>query len=233
MLGSSDILGEALLDFLKKGTDQRLIAHTSYGPDETYFLDYFFREFDDMPDLEQFALTLCTGKILEIGSGAGSHALLLQEEGRDIVAMDTSIGCVNVMLKRGLLKVQHMNIFNLPTGGYNTLLLLMNGIGIARNLGGLVRFLKKAEDITDSQAQIIFDSTDVSYTLTEDSLETGKYVGEIQYQFDYLGVKSPWFDWLYVDQERLYEICSGTQWMPHILFEDEKGHYLARLLKKY
>jgi len=233
MLGSSDILGEALLEFLKDGTNHKLTAHTSYGPDETYFLDYFFRDLDDMPDLEQYALTLCNGKILEIGAGAGSHALLLQEERNDIVAMDTSPGCVNVMLKRGLLKVQHMNIFNLPTGGYNTLLLLMNGIGIAGNLGGLVRLLKKAEDITASQAQIIFDSTDVSYTLNKDSLETGRYVGEMKYQFDYRGVKGPWFDWLYIDQERLIEMCNKTQWMPQILFEDGKGHYLARLLKKY
>ena len=233
MLASSDIMGEALLDFLRKGTGHRLIAHTSYGPDETYFPDYFFRGPDEMPDLEHYALTLCTGKILEIGAGAGSHTLLLQEEGKDIGAMDTSIGCVNVMLKRGLFKVQHMNVFNLRTGGYNTLLLLMNGIGIAGNLGGLVRFLKKAEDITASQAQIIFDSTDVSYTLTEDSPESGRYMGEMKYQFDYRGVKGPWFDWLYIDQDRLFEICSGTHWMPHILFEDGKGHYLARLLKKY
>jgi len=230
---SSDILGDALLDFLKTGTDERLIAHTSYGPDETYFLDYFFRDLDGMPDLEQYALTLCKGKILEIGAGAGSHTLILQEEGKDIVAMDSSPGCVNVMLMRGLLKVQHMNVFNLPTGGYNTLLLLMNGIGIAGNLGGLVRFLKKAEEITDSQAQILFDSTDVSHTLEKDEGESGRYVGEIKYQFDYRGVKGPWFEWLYIDQERLFKICEQTHWMPSILFEEGRGHYLARLLKKY
>jgi hypothetical protein len=230
---SSDILGQALLDFLKMGTGERLIAHTSYGPDETYFLDYFFRDLDGMPDLEQYALTLCKGRILEIGAGAGSHALILQEAGKDIVTMDSSRGCVNVMLMRGLLKVQHMNVFNLHTGGYNTLLLLMNGIGIAGNLGGLVRFLKKAEEITDSRAQILFDSTDVSHTLEKDAEESGRYVGEIKYQFDYRGVRGPWFEWLYIDQEKLFKICEQTQWIPSILFEDGKGHYLARLLKKY
>ncbi len=222
-----------MLEFLKSGTNHRLMAHTSYGPDETYFLDYFFRDLDEMPDLEQYAVTLCTGKILEIGAGAGSHALLLQQEGQDIVGMDTSIGCINVMLKRGLFKVQHMDIFNLQTGGYNTLLLLMNGIGITGNLGGLVHFLEKAEEITASKAQIIFDSTDVSYALTDDTRVQDRYFGEIKYQFEYRETKGPWFDWLYIDQDKLYEICDQTQWMLQILYEDGKGHYLARLLKKY
>jgi hypothetical protein len=233
MLESSDILGAALLDFQKTGTGHRLIAHTSYGPDETYFLDYFFRDIDRMPDLEHYALSLCSGKILEIGAGAGSHALLLQQDEKDIVAMDTSAGCVNVMVMRGVLKVQHMDVFNLSAGGYNTLLLLMNGIGIVKNLKGLVRFLEKAEDITSSHAQIIFDSTDVSYALHEDSRESGRYLGEMKYQFDYRGVKGPWFDWLYIDQAHLFEICDKTHWLPTILFEEGKGHFLARLLKKY
>lgn len=233
MIRSSDILGEAMLEFLKSGTVHRLLAHTSYGPDETYFLDYFFRDLDDMPDLERYAVTLCSGKILEIGAGAGSHALLLLQEGKDIVVMDNSAGCINVLLKRGLYKVQHMDIFNLQTGGYNTLLLLMNGIGITGNLGGLVRFLKKAEDITASKAQIIFDSTDVSYAIKKESRAREGYVGEIKYQFEYRGIRGPWFDWLYIDQEKLFELCDQTPWMPQVLFEDGRGHYLARLLKKY
>jgi hypothetical protein len=160
-MNSDDILGQALCDFLKNGKGETLVAHTSYGPDEFYYLDYFFRGEDEMPDLELYALSLCKGKILEIGSGAGSHALVLQHQLKNITAMDSSEGCINVMLKRGLNSLLHMNIFNLHHGGYNTLLLLMNGIGITGTMDRLKLFLKKAESITAGNAQIIFDSTDV------------------------------------------------------------------------
>ena len=232
-MGSSDILGDALLDFLKYGTKEPLVAHTSFGPDENYDLDYFFRERDEMPDLELFALSLCKGKILEIGSGAGSHALILQQQGKNITALDTSAGCINVMLKRGLASILHMDIFNMRQGGYNTLLLLMNGIGITGKVDKLMRFLQKAEELTARGAQVIFDSTDVSYMIYDNSLREGKYVGELEYQFEYKGTQGPWFDWLYIDPDKLYRICSKTGWRPQIIYERDRGHYLARLLKKY
>jgi sRNA-binding regulator protein Hfq len=232
-MNSLDILGEAMFDFLKNGSGEPLIAHTSYGPDEIYELDYFFRDLDKMPELEIFALSLCRGEILEIGAGAGSHALALEDQGKNITAMDTSVGCINVMLCRGLTRLLHMDIFNLCQGGYNTLLLLMNGIGVTGNVDGFNRFLVKAEMITSDEAQVIFDSTDVSYAIEKDSVVHGKYFGEIRYQFEYKGMKGPWFDWLYIDQEELFRICSKTGWMPQIIYEQGQGHYLVRLLKKY
>ncbi|MBR9999477.1 MAG: SAM-dependent methyltransferase [Cyclobacteriaceae bacterium] len=230
---TEDILGRVLFDFLKHEGDQSILVHTSYGADETYDMKYFFRDFEDMPDLEQYALSLCSGRILDIGAGAGSHALCLQQQGHDVTAMDISQGCVNVMAGRGLRKVLHLDIYNMQEGGYNTLLLLMNGIGITGNLKGLVRFLDKAAEITSSRAQVIFDSTDVSYVINEKPGEKDGYPGEVEYQFEYLGDEGPWFEWLYVDQEKLVQVCDRSAWLPQIVYEHNQGHYLARLLKKY
>ena len=108
----------------------------------------------------------------------------------------------------------------------------MNGIGITGNLGGFMKFLKKAEDITDNKAQIIFDSTDISYFLTKKLDSRAKYVGEVKYQFEYRGVKGPWFEWLFIGQDQLYQICNRTRWIPQVVFEHGDGNYLARLFKK-
>lgn len=49
---------------------------------------YLFRDFKDMPKLEQKALQLVKGRVLDVGCGAGSHALYLQEKGFDVTAID-------------------------------------------------------------------------------------------------------------------------------------------------
>jgi hypothetical protein len=209
-----------------------LIVHTSYGGKEIYDVEYFFRDFEEMPDIEQYALSFCAGRVLDIGAGAGSHSLYLQEEGFDVTALDISSGCLNIMLARGIQKVLNTDFFILHDGGYNTLLLLMNGIGISGNLEGMVRFLQLAEKITASRAQIIFDTTDVGGSIGKDPGDK-RYVGELKYRFEYKGKRSAWFGWLYIDAQKLIEICEETAWMPQVMYENTAGQYLARLLKKY
>jgi SAM-dependent methyltransferase len=230
MPGSADILGKVLSDYLTNKSGHPLYVHTSYGGAETYEVEFFFRDYSDMPDLEKYALTVCSGKILDIGAGAGSHALYLQDQGFDVTALDFSPGCVNVMVGRGIRKVMHADAYNLHEGGYNTLLLLMNGIGITGNLQGMVRFLKIADKITLPGAQIIFDSTDVSYAIQENPGKN-QYRGEQRYKFKYQGKEGPWFEWLFIDQEKLLEICHRSAWMPQIIYEGSGGQYLARLWK--
>lgn len=232
MNGTGDILGTAMTDYMKKRFGGPLIAHTSYGEGEVYDVEYFFRDFDRMPEIEQYALSFCEGKVLDIGAGAGSHSLYLQNEEFDVTALDLSAGCANVMLARGIRKVMNTDFFILNGGGYNTLLLLMNGIGITGNLEGMIRFLDMAEKITASGAQIIFDTTDVSGSIEADSGDSG-YSGELKYRFEYRGKRSSWFGWLYIDMEKLVSVCKGTAWKPQVVFENGEGQYLARLLKKY
>ena len=232
MLQSTDILGRALTDYNADGFCHPLFVQTSYGGDETYEVEYFFRDFDDMPDIERYALTNCHGRILDIGAGAGSHSLYLQHEGFDITALDLSPGCVNVMVGRGLDKVMQADIFNLADGGYNTLLLLMNGIGITGNLEGMVRFLELADKITVHGAQILFDTTDVS-SVVKRKTGANRYPGELKYKFEYCGNEGPWFEWLYLDQEKLFRLCDLSPWIPQIIYENSAGQYLARLWKKY
>lgn len=232
MVQTTDILGKVLTDYKKDGFCHPLFVHTSYSGDETYEVDYFFRDFGEMPDIERFALAGCRGRVLDIGAGAGSHSLYLQDQGFDVTALDTSPGCVNVMVDRGLNKVMQADVFNLTGGGYNTLLLLMNGIGITGNLQGMVRFLELADKITVKGAQILFDTTNVSFVVKKKKGES-QYPGELKYRFEYCGNIGPWFGWLYLDQEKLFRLCDSSPWIPQIIYENGAGQYLARLWKKY
>jgi hypothetical protein len=56
------------------------------------------------------------------------------------------------------------------------------------------------------------------------------YYGEIEYQYEYRKQKSDWFKWLYIDQHKLIEIATEEGWKTEILFVDELGQYLAKLI---
>ncbi len=230
----NDVLGKSLLDYYRSGKKQKLIAHTDYAIDESYEVGYFFRGPADFPAIEAYALELCSGNILEIGAGAGSHSLNLQDRtDKFVTALDASAGCVNVMIKRGVKRVIWNDAYSNRIAGFDTVLMLMNGIGISGNLHGFVELLTILEKVTNSHAKIIFDSSDISYAFSKKKAEGRPYYGEVKYQFEYLGWKGDWFDWLYIDQDTLFEMCFETNWFPQVMYEDDSGHYLARLLKKY
>ena len=77
MSENKDIFGAALWDYYQFPADQELITWTILTEEDAIPLKYFFREFNQMPAIEQKALELCVGKVLDVGCGAGSHELYL------------------------------------------------------------------------------------------------------------------------------------------------------------
>ncbi|HEY9196100.1 MAG TPA: class I SAM-dependent methyltransferase, partial [Mucilaginibacter sp.] len=124
-----DILGQAIYDHYHQNPPHKLWINNQYGPREEMPVETYFRDEDDMPDLEWHALNECRGTVLDIGAGAGSHALLLQERGFDVTALEISALAAGVMQARGVNKVVIADVFEYRDSRYDTLLLLMNGIG--------------------------------------------------------------------------------------------------------
>jgi 2-polyprenyl-3-methyl-5-hydroxy-6-metoxy-1,4-benzoquinol methylase len=85
-----DLFGKAILDYQTNNSPEDLITETSISEADEMSVAYLFRDFKDMPKLEQKALQLAKGKVLDVGCGAGSHALYLQEKGLDVTAIDIS-----------------------------------------------------------------------------------------------------------------------------------------------
>jgi len=224
----------AFFDYLDGNVDAELIAHNNKGEDEIMPVKYFFRTFDEMPELEKKALNICSGKILDIGAGSGCHSLFLQEAGNDVTALDIKPGFVEVMKKRGIKNTILSDIQKLKTGEYDTLLMLMNGIGFTQNFQGLERFFKQAKNLMSENGQIILDSSDLMYLYQEDdgsvriNLNEG-YYGEVEYEVSYNGKKGEAFKWMFVDYSNLSLYAEKAGFQSELIFEDDHFNYLARL----
>ena len=68
------------MDYWREGHAEDIRTFSSLAGEDVIPLPYLFRDFDQMPAVEQRALELARGKVLDIGCGAGSHALYLQEK---------------------------------------------------------------------------------------------------------------------------------------------------------
>jgi SAM-dependent methyltransferase len=228
----NDVLGSALHDyyFCKRGGKLWII--NQYGPKEEMPVAMYFRQYSDMPELEQTALQHCKGAVLDIGAGAGSHALWLQQKGYAVTAMDISAKAVEVMQRRGVMNALNENIFDYQGAQFDTLLLLMNGIGLANTITGLKRFLQHARQLLLPDGQLLFDSSDVSYIYEGKPLPKQHYYGEIAYRYQYKKQKTDWFTWLYIDKKSLKQIAVAEGYVAKILAEDEYGQYLVRLKLK-
>ena len=224
-----DIFGSALLDQFNNDAAEILWLHNSYGDPEEMPADIFFRDQSEMPDLELYALKNCRGEILDIGAGVGSHTLELQRSGFDISALEISTVACTIMRERGVKQIINKDFFDFQAKKYDTLLLLMNGIGLAGNIEKLSVLLNHCKKLLKKGGQIIFDSSDISYLYSDTSFPNEKYFGEISYQYEYKGVKGNWFDWVYVDSSLMAAVSLDLGFNYEIIFEDDHDQYLARL----
>ena len=225
-----DILGQAIYDFHKREKRSKLWIFDEFDQKTEMDTGIYFRKFGQMPKIEQKALELCNGLTLDIGAGAGSHSFYLQEKGIDVTALDISKKCCEVALDRGVKKVFSTDFFDLNTDEkFDTLLLLMNGIGICEDIFGFPIFLDRAKNLLNPNGQIIFDSSDIAYMFDEDEFPEDKYYGEFICAYGYKKQKTDWFSWLYLDFDSMQKIASEKGWKAEKIIEDEHFHYLTRL----
>jgi SAM-dependent methyltransferase len=226
-----DVLGQALMDYYQGHFTGRLWIHNQYGAKEAMPVPVYFRSPEAFTGIEKLALQLCRGKILDIGAAAGSHALWLQQNGKKITALDISPLAVAVMQARGLTSVVQQDIFRFSGSRFDTLLLLMNGIGLAGTIAGLRRLLQHSSRLLRKDGQLLFDSSDVAYVYEGKPLPEEKYYGEIHYRYGYKKQLTDWFSWLYIDKVTMTRIAQEEGWKMECLMEDENDQYLARLVR--
>lgn len=191
----------------------------------------YFRGWDAFPALEKYALSLCSGHILDIGAGSGCHSMALYRQGKKITALDISPLNASVMKNRGLPEVIEANAFEYNEKRHDTLLMLMNGIGFVGTMAGLERFLRHAHQLLKPGGTIIFDSTELLVENPKAKEINGKirYYGEVEYTMRYKTITGAPLYWLFVDGKTLEACCEKTGWYMQKVFEDEVGHFLVRL----
>ncbi|UII75002.1 class I SAM-dependent methyltransferase [Flagellimonas sp. HMM57] len=230
-----DIFGTALLDYQNKNYSEDIKTYSSLDEEDVIPLPYLFRSYNEMPLLEQKALRLAKGKVLDIGCGAGSHALHLQNKGLEVTALDTSKGAIEVCKERGVKTTVQNTILNYHESKFDTLLLLMNGIGLAGKLIALVEFLNHLKSLLLPNGQILLDSSDIIYMFDQDEdggfwvPNNGEYYGEVCFTLEYKGHKGPPFNWLYIDFSTLKNACETNGFNCELVSQGKHYDYLARL----
>jgi SAM-dependent methyltransferase len=234
-----DVLGNALLDYYNGTYSQDIQTYSDLGGWDELPLDYLFRSYDQMPAIEQKALELCRGSVLDIGCGAGIHSLYLQSKAIAVTALDHSKGAIEVCKAKGIssFELADINTFR-TTVKYDTLLLLMNGIGLAGSLTNLAGFLTHLKTFMKEDGQLILDSSDVIYMFDQDDdggywIDASQgYYGETNFKMRYKDQESESFPWLYIDFESLKEIASDCGFNVELILKGDHYDYLAGLSLK-
>ncbi|MCH2224799.1 MAG: class I SAM-dependent methyltransferase [Crocinitomicaceae bacterium] len=225
-------MGQAIIDFSTTGIDGEIIVKSDICDDDVIPIGYLFRAFKEMPTIEQKAIEICQGRVIDIGAGAGIHAEELQYRGHEVVCIDTSPKSTEHLLKNGFNAINE-NFFDTTQKDFDTVLMMMNGIGIAGNLDNLERTLLKAKAMLTPNGKIICDSSDVKFLYQDDDgsmwvdLNT-TYYGNFKFQMEYKEHISEWFDWLYVDFDTLKSRAKKVGLIASKIHEEDH-QYLAEL----
>ena len=232
-----DLFGKAILDFQTNNSPEDLITETTISDEDEMSVAYLFRDFSGMPKLEQQALLLSKGKVLDVGCGAGSHSLYLQNEKKlEVTAIDISNNAVEACQLRGISDVSRTDILEYKSDEkFDTILLLMNGTGIFGKIENVSKYLQKLKSLLSENGQILIDSSDIIYMFDEDE-DGGKwisgdaYYGELEFTISYKGEKEAPFPWLYMDYNTLRNAAVANVLKCELVLEGEHFDYLARLI---
>ncbi len=230
-----DLFGKAILDYQTNNSPENLITETTISEEDEMSVSYLFRTFDEMPIIEQKALQLAKGKTLDVGAGAGSHSLYLQNERNlDITALDISANAIKSCQLRGIKKTYVQDILTLEKEKFDTILLLMNGTGIFGTLENTPKFLQKLKSLLNPGGQILIDSSDIIYMFDQDEdgayeVPANGYYGELEFSIRYKGESEDSFPWLYLDYNTLQNAALDNGLQCELILEGEHYDYLARL----
>lgn len=235
MNSKMDPMGKAIAEYHKTGKAAKLRVFSPMFEEDEMPLATLFRSYESMPQIEQKALDMARRRVLDVGAGAGCHALVLQERGMDVTAIDISPLSVKTMKERGVRKVFEQDFFAMESR-FDTILMLMNGIGIVGSLKRMPAFFRQLDKVLAPGGQVLCDSSDVSYVFeTEEGIielpDGMDYYGEHRFQMRYKETIGEPFDWLYLDVDTLKEEAGRNGYAVEVVAEGNHYDFLARITK--
>lgn len=230
-------LGRALVDYHRGFEKRHFIVHSDLWDDEPTPVEEYFRpDHVPIPELELRALSMCRGRVLDLGAGAGRHALELQARGFEVTALDISHDAVAVMRHRGVRDARRGDLAELKGERFDTILLLMHGIGIVGTLEGLSTFLAEARNVLNGAGRIVCDSADLTVilpSLTESArqADTGsaRYPGEVEFRLTYGTLEGQPYPWLFVDPQTLGRFARAAGYRCSIVCRGARGAFAGVL----
>jgi SAM-dependent methyltransferase len=230
-------LGRALRDFHEGETGTSISVFSNlWAREDTPVAEFYRPESEVLPEIERRALSLCRGRVLDLGAGAGRHALELQRRGHDVTAIDVSADAVAVMRDRGVRDARQGDLDAVRGETFDTLLLLMHGIGLVGTLRGFRGFLDRARLALSERASILCDSADLDLVLPDLSDEVSRdfepsdaYFGEVEFRLTYGELEGQPYPWLFIDHRTLERLAKRAGFCSTVVCRGSRGSYLARL----
>ena len=207
----------------------------SPGP-QLYFLDY-----KAWPACEQEAMAHVRGKVLDIGCGAGRHALYLQGQGVEVVGIDTSPLAVEVCRARGLRAAQVLSVTQVTSrlGIFDTLVMLGNNFALVGHPKRARWLLKRFYRATSEAGRIIAQTRDPYQTEVPEHLayhaynrERGRWSGEARIRVRYKTYVTPWMGFLMTSKAEMQALLEGTGWGVTHFIDGPGGVYVAVIEKQ-
>jgi SAM-dependent methyltransferase len=227
-----EVFETALQDYYNNEFSGKLLIHNYYGEPDEMDLGVYLRDESELLEIEHQALELCNGKTLDVGAGLGAMTLILQKRGISVDALEISDRFCRIMQKQGVVSILKKDFFvDKINQQYDTLLFLMNGLGICSRFADLPNFFARVNSMLKPEGQVLLDSSDVGYVY-ETVSPRNEYFGELDYQYEYKKQRGPWFKWLYVDSITLTKEAAKNGFNLEVIASEDSGQYLARLTRK-
>jgi SAM-dependent methyltransferase len=230
-----DLFGKAILDYQTNNNSENVITETNISEEDEMDIAYLFRNYNEMPILEQKALQLAKGRVLDVGCGAGSHSLTLQNDRNlEVTSIDISENAIKTCKLRGLKNAKIQDVMTLSNEKFDTIIALMNGTGIFGTLKETPKFLQKLKSLLNPGGQILIDSSDIIYMFDDDN-DGGKwipgngYYGELTFTISYKNESEEPFPWLYLDYNTLQNVALANELQCELIHEGKHYDYLAKI----
>lgn len=237
-----DAMGRAYLDYLNGRIDTNIIIDRDDGESERGAMGFavYFSTYPDWPPRQREALEHVTGRVLDVGCGAGRHSLYLQEKGHDVVGIDESPLAIHVCKARGIRNAQALRFTQVSRAlrPFDTIIMLGNNFGLFGSFKRARWMLRRLRGMTSPNARIIAETLDPYKTENplhlayhERNRQRGRMGGQIRLRARYEGYTSPWFDYLFVSEDELRDLLDGTGWRVGQLIRADEPAYTAIIVK--
>ena len=211
------------------------------GRVETLEVSDYIKPFSDWPEVEKLAIKYVSGKVLDIGCGAGRVVLYLQILGHDVVGIDLAPGAIEASRKMGVSKAFEMSASDLKFNDeiFDTVVMFGNNFGIAGNETRTIKMLKQLHKFTSPDARILAGSLDPLDTNDPEHLEYHKMnreksrpPGLARIRVRYKDIVSDWSDlWLTTPAEMEILADKGGWRLEEIVQIEGESHYVGILRK--
>ncbi len=237
---SQDAFGHVMSDLFNKKEVYEIVERDDGFISPSPGPDFYFSEYENWWESEKASMAYVSGKVLDIGCGAGRHSLYLQGKGFEVVGVDNSPLAIDVCKARGLrdARVVPITRLSLRLGIFDTILMLGNNFSLVGSIRRAKWLLDRFYHMTSESGIIIAQTRDPYQTDEPEHLayharnrEHGRMTGAVKIKVRYKKYATPWIEFLMFSKNEMKDLIAHTNWQIRNFIDDREGIYITILEK--